>query len=98
MSISDDFEEFWHAYPRKVGKLAALKAYRKARTMASADEILTGVQSYVEHLPEDPQFICHASTFCNQGRWMDSYETPTPKAKPTTGAYKPYVRLKDRTG
>lgn len=92
----DDFEAFWDRFPRKVGKLAALKEYRKARTLASAEEILDGVENYRAHLPDDPQFICHARTFLSQGRWMDSYETPKVAPKLQTGAYKPYIPFRDR--
>lgn len=71
-----EFDAFWSAYPRKVGKLAAMNAYVKARRLASAAEILAGVENYKRHLPEDVRFIPHASTFLNQGRWMDEYEEP----------------------
>jgi hypothetical protein len=93
MSYATDFGAFWDRYPRKVGKLAAFKAYQKARSQASADEILAGVENYRAHLPSDAQFICHPTTFLNQGRWMDSYETPTPhvKPRPAAGPYALYV-------
>lgn len=73
-----DFDLFWSRYPRRIGKLAAMKAYAKARTLASADEILAGLENYRRHLPDDPQYIAHASTFLNQGRWMDEYDEPAP--------------------
>jgi hypothetical protein len=78
-----DFDEFWAAYPRKVGKLAALRAYRKARSLASADEILDGIAVYREHKPAYADW-CHPTTFLNQGRWMDEYsETVKPSADDT---------------
>ncbi len=64
------FELFWAAYPLKVGKLAAVKAYVKARQSASADEIMTGVRNYVRTKP-DWQRWAHPATWLNQGRWMD---------------------------
>lgn len=76
-----EFETFWQNYPRKIGRIAAEKAYAKARRRATAAEILSGVENYRQHLPDDMQFVCHASTFLNQGRWMDQYE-PLRKAQP----------------
>lgn len=76
-----EFDIFWQRYPRRIGKIAALKAYQRARTVATADEILAGVENYRKHLPEEARFICHASTFLSQGRWMDEYDDPAPKAE-----------------
>lgn len=68
------FEEFWKRYPRKIGRLVAQKAYEKALKQATHEQIMAGVDLYREHLPEDAQYICHPSTFLNQGRWLDEYE------------------------
>lgn len=75
-----DFNSFYAAYPRKVGKLDAMRAYAKARRIASHDEIMAGVENYKRHLPDEARFIPHASTFLNQGRWMDEYDEPVPRA------------------
>jgi hypothetical protein len=69
--FNSDFEEFWDAYPRKVGKLAAQKAYGAARRKASAEAILAGVMAYKRHMPHDPMFRPHPATWLNAGRWMD---------------------------
>lgn len=78
MSLAQDFGVFWKEYPRKVGKLAALKAYEKARKSlgATQEEILSGVAAYVEHKPAYADF-CHPATWLNQGRWMDEHEART---------------------
>lgn len=80
--MSEDFAAFWQAYPRRIGKLDALKAYGKARALASAVEILDGVERYKANKPEYCDF-CHPATFLNKGRWMDEYED-TPTAKTAT--------------
>ena len=72
-----DFDTFWSRFPRKIGKLAALKEYTRARTVATADEILAGVEQYRQHKPEYADW-CHPKTFLSQGRWMDEYDDPTP--------------------
>lgn len=71
MNTSVEFEQFWTAYPRKEAKLAALKAYQKARKMATVAEIISGVERYKARMPEERQFRPLPATFLNQGRWMD---------------------------
>jgi len=67
------FEQFWRAYPRKVGKGHALKAWRTAVKKAPADVILAGLQRAV--FPVRTQYVPHASTWLNGERWADG--TPT---------------------
>jgi hypothetical protein len=94
-----DFEEFWKQYPRHVGKLAAQKAYRHARTLASAAEILAGIEVYKRNKPAYADWA-HAATWLRAGRWMDDYDTkpiivPQPR-KDTRAAYQPYVPMRLR--
>lgn len=77
----DDFEAWWKAYPRKVGKLAAKKAYEKARRTASAAELLAGIDAYRESKPHYADF-CHPTTWLTQGRWLDEPD-PAASASPT---------------
>jgi hypothetical protein len=72
----DGFAEFWAHYPRHVAKLAAEKAYQKARIVATEEEILAGLDAYCRHLPRETQFIAHAATWLRAGRWMDEYDAP----------------------
>ena len=74
MTLGEDFTAFWAAYPRRVGKLDALKAYERARKLDSAENILAGVAKYKRHLPDEARFVCHPATWLNKGRWMDEYE------------------------
>lgn len=78
MSINDDFEEFWSHYPRRVGKLAARRAYERARKTARCDEIIAGVMRYLLRMPDEEKFRPHPATWLNQGRWMDE-DTPQPR-------------------
>jgi hypothetical protein len=77
--LPSDFDVFWAAYPRRVGKLAAMKAYQRARMIATSQDILAGVELYKIHMPSDLNFIAHPATFLNQGRWMDEYAIAMPK-------------------
>jgi allantoicase len=71
----DEFAEFWAKFPRRVAKVAAMKAYVKARKSATADEIIAGIDRYMAHKPAYADW-CHPTTFLSQGRWLDEYDTP----------------------
>jgi hypothetical protein len=73
--IAEGFDQFWASFPRKTAKLAALKAYEKARRLDSAENILAGVERYKRNKPEYADW-CHPTTFLNQGRWMDEDDQP----------------------
>lgn len=84
MSIADEFDQFWRAFPRKTAKLAARKAYDKARKIATAADILAGVDRYRANKPAYADW-CHPATFLSQGRWLDEYE-PSASARQTTAS------------
>ena len=69
------FDAFWQAYPRKAGKGAAFKVWKKIKPDGQLiEDILTaiGVQRHSEQWTKDGgQFIPHPSTWLNQGRWQD---------------------------
>jgi hypothetical protein len=71
-SRDEMFEAFWKIYPRKTDKGGARKAFEKAVKAAGVFALMEGVQRFVvdPNLPE-PQFIPHASTWLNGGRWSD---------------------------
>lgn len=100
MSLTQEFVVFWERYPRKVGKLAAEKAYQRARKSGvTQQQILDGIDRYMANKPEYADWA-HPTTWLNQGRWDDDYSGPRadrPVVKPRTGeAYKPYVPLRLR--
>ena len=84
------FELFWSAYPKKAGKLAALKAFnnavKKIQPNAKQGDRITVAYSLAEAakaqaatidwLKEDGKFIPHPATWLNQGRWMDETKKP----------------------
>lgn len=73
MEIDSDFDSFWAEYPRKIGKLAAARAYGKARSHAAADVILEGLKAYKRTMPREERFRPHPATWLNAGRWMDEF-------------------------
>lgn len=82
-SIHIEFAQFWAAYPAPIAKGAAEKAYEKARTLASAEEILDAVQRYAAKRDDRPW--CHPSTWLNQRRWEDQVPQPIVPAKGLAG-------------
>jgi hypothetical protein len=76
------FSDFWKAYPRKVGKGAARKAWIKAKGRPPLDKLLAAVESQkaAGHLPIAPvggKWFCpHPATWLNQGRWDDEPQLP----------------------
>lgn len=71
------FADFWAAYPRKVGKDAARKAWAAAVKRAPVATIAAGLNS--AKWPSDRQFIPHPATWLNQGRWQDEPADAAPE-------------------
>jgi len=64
------FLEFWHEYPRKVGKGAAEKAWDHIHPdVVLADRILAAVAS--AQWSNETKFIPHPATWLNEKRWED---------------------------
>ncbi len=67
-----DFEIFWKAYPRKVGKQKAIKAFQKVKV--SVDVLLNAIaeqKQSAQWKKNGGEFIPHPSTWLNEGRWED---------------------------
>ena len=83
--ISEDFIRFYSAYPRKVSKPAALRAWKglKADT-ALTDRIIADVKRRcdTEWKGQAIQYIPHPSTYLNQRRWEDE-TAPTERQEET---------------
>ena len=80
-----EFERFWKAYPRKVGKDAAQRAFDKRRpTAALVDDMVAAIERQCRSdawTKDGGQFIPHPTTWLNQGRWNDEapvIHIPTP--------------------
>lgn len=66
----DPFTEFWKAYPHKIGKADAAKAWATAAKRAKPPDIMAGLRRYIAAKPADRPW-CNPSTFLNQDRWAD---------------------------
>lgn len=74
---TDDFENFWRTYPRRIEKKSAFKAWKGAlKKGATADEITAGAARYAKYRAGEPeQYTKHPSTWLNQECWEDEYST-----------------------
>lgn len=73
-NICNDFEAFWHFYPKRVGKAIALKSFIVACRSDTSAAIIAGAAAYREWTDRNgtpTQFIAHPSTWLNHGRWSD---------------------------
>lgn len=70
----DHFLEFWSAYPKKVGKGAAEKAWSKAKINGHAADVIAAVQRQKQSeqwQKENGQYIPNPATWITQRRWED---------------------------
>lgn len=82
----DAFDNFWTAYPRKVGKGAARKAWKKLNPSGGLQAVMLNAIATQKQSPdwkrEGGQFIPHPATWLNQERWADSVEVDKPEKNP----------------
>ena len=62
------FDQFWSLYPRKTSKQSASKAFAKLKDEDQQAAINNIARLYAE---TPVQFVPHAATYLNQGRWED---------------------------
>lgn len=79
-TFPERFEEFWSAYPRKVGKAAAFEAWRKYDHEAQECARLAAPRFAADMAAEErpPDKIPHAATWLNQQRFTDYFEPEYP--------------------
>jgi hypothetical protein len=72
------FNQFWKAYPKKVGKGAAEKSFQKFKPddalLGAMLEAIAGQRNSQEWQKDSGQYIPNPATWLNQRRWED--ETP----------------------
>lgn len=75
-SLAIEFNQFWEAYPRKIAKGTAMKAFAKAFTRnpgLKLEELLTAVKAY-EATITDIRYCAYPATWLNGERWADNLE------------------------
>ena len=69
------FELFWAAYPKKVGKKAALNAFRRVKTPLNVLlQAIEGQKHSVQWMKDNGKYIPNPATWLNQGRWEDELD------------------------
>lgn len=68
------FEEFWNAYPRKLDKAKAFRAFKSALKRSGFEDILAGVLLYRSDPKRDPDFTKYPATWLNSDSWENSHE------------------------
>ena len=66
----ENFERFWEAYPNKIGKIAAKKAFGKVKV--SVDVLIAAIEkqkAWSRWTNEGGRFIPNPATWLNQGQW-----------------------------
>jgi hypothetical protein len=93
-----EFDVFWKTYPRKVGKQAALKAWKAAVRLTDGDTIIAGARRLRDDPNREQQFTPHPATWLNQGRWDDEPLPARAVGKLTAGEerLRNYQRLMDQ--
>ncbi len=76
--IERRFDEFWAAYPKKVGKKAAWNAWKKVKPDTELfDRIMTAIgraKATWQWQRENGRYIPNPKTWLNEGRWDDEYK------------------------
>lgn len=69
------FEDFWARYPNRKAKGEARKAYEKARTRESHENIIAGLGRFIEANPwrGELRYCKHPATWLNADGWADEY-------------------------
>lgn len=73
----DNFETFYQAYPRKIGKVNVEKWFNKNKPDEELmNKILTSLEEHKKLKQwQDKQFIPYPATWLNQKRWEDELDT-----------------------
>lgn len=75
----DNFNAFWSAFPRRIAKEAARKAWAKAVKTTDPSVLIEAAATYATTTKgTDPKFIKHPATWLNGGCWEDETFTPPP--------------------
>ena len=80
---ADGFDQFWSIYPKKVGKEASRKIWKRLKPDRNLQgRIINAVRAQVscdQWLREGGQFIPHPATWLHAGRWQDEIAVALPE-------------------
>ena len=86
-----DFAAFWSHYPKKVSKPQALKTFEKVvKDQNTFDAIISDLEKrkgFEQWIKEKGKFIPNPSTYLNNQRWLDEYESKGEVDETNNGRY-----------
>ncbi|WP_169728329.1 DUF1376 domain-containing protein [Geminicoccus roseus] len=85
--LDAEFEVWWQAYPRQIGRRATLEAYQRARAEVGAEELVAAVKAAAARWKADKtqeRYILHPANWLDQRRWQDG--APEAATAPATPA------------
>jgi hypothetical protein len=65
------FDSFWNAYPKKIAKKAALKAWTAAVKDTDPNVIIASALAYAKDKTRIEAYTAYPATWLNAGRWLD---------------------------
>jgi Helix-turn-helix domain len=78
------FDDFWRAYPKRVGRADAMRAFAAAMQQATPDEIIRGAIRYAaDRRGEDSRYTKNPATWLSKACWIDP--PPSVRAYPRDG-------------
>ena len=69
---TEGFDAFWKAYPRRVNKAKAFRAWKSAVETVSEETLIDAAKRYAAYhdsVGTDQQYIKHPTTWLNGGEW-----------------------------
>lgn len=91
-TTSAAFQTFWDTYRKKVGRPAAVRAWRRATKRTDPDTIIEAAAAFIERQElrgKHPEYTPHPATWLNREGWNDDLPPlPTP-ANPPAPALSP---------
>lgn len=75
-NISLFFDEFWQAYPRKLDKAKAFRAFKSALKRATFEDIMAGVLAYRNDPQRNPDYTKYPASWLNADSWLNAATLP----------------------
>jgi hypothetical protein len=92
--VDAEFERFWEAYPRKVAKKEARRAFARAARTHGAQTLVKQAERWARiwrAAEVAKRFIPHPATWLNGERWDDEPQAlSVPQPRATNGGHTPY--------
>lgn len=77
ISLSDMFQRFWSAYPRKVGKVKSQKEFSKIANDIDLEKVIADIEARKARDPQwrDKQYIVYPERYLKYQLWEDEWDT-----------------------